>query len=114
NVLYKTPGWMSSIRVAPQGDSIAFLEHPVRHDDRGAVKLAHLAGGVRSLSPEFAAARGIAWHPSGQEVWFTASADDAPRSLWVATLTGGVRALAHVPGAMTLRDIAADGRALAS
>ena len=61
---------------------------------------------------EPAAARGIAWHPSGQEVWFTASPDNAPKSLWAATRSGHVRALAHGPGAITLRDIAPDGRRL--
>jgi hypothetical protein len=57
---------------------------------------------------------GLAWHPAGKEIWFTASADGGPKSMWAVTLEGDVRSVAHIPGTLTLRDIAVDGRALAS
>jgi hypothetical protein len=34
-VLYQADGWISDPRVSPQGDKIAFLEHPVAGDSRG-------------------------------------------------------------------------------
>ena len=112
--LYKTSGTLSSVRFAPNDNRIAFIEHPVRHDNRGTVKVAEPNGQVRALSQEFAAAGGLAWRPSGREVWVTASRDSAPKSLWALTMGGQVTPVTRVAGAMTLRDIANDGRVLAS
>ncbi len=112
HVLHKTAGWISSIRVAPRGDGIAFIEHPVRHDNRGTVRFVQPDRPVRSLAAEWANAGGVAWHPRVEEVWFTASRDGEPKSLWAATLSGDVRSVAQIAGTMTLRDIAPDGRAL--
>ncbi|HMF97883.1 MAG TPA: winged helix-turn-helix domain-containing protein [Vicinamibacterales bacterium] len=112
HVLYKTAGWISSVRIAPHDDRLAFIEHPVRHDNRGTVRLIDPGRPVRSLTPEWANAGGIAWHPASNEVWFTASRDGEPKSLWAATPAGDVRSITQIAGTMTLRDITADGRAL--
>lgn len=111
-VRHKTSGWISSIRVAPRGDRLAFIEHPVRHDNRGTIKFIEADRPVRSLTSEWANAGGIAWHPALNDVWFTASRNGEPKSLWAATLGGDVRSLAQIAGSMTLRDVAPDGRAL--
>jgi DNA-binding winged helix-turn-helix (wHTH) protein len=110
-VLHKTSGWISSLRVG-QGDRIAFVEHPVRHDNRGTVKFVQRDQAARPLSLEWSNAGGVAWHPRLNEVWFTASRDGAPKSLWAATMSGEVRSVAQIAGTMTLRDMAPDGRAL--
>jgi hypothetical protein len=34
-VLYQTEGWLSHPRFSPEGDAIAFAEHPVKADDKG-------------------------------------------------------------------------------
>jgi len=113
-VLHKTSGWISSIRISPRDDSIAFIEHPVRHDDRGSVRLAEIGRSIRTLAGEWASAGGLAFDSAGREVWFTASQDGRPKFLWAVTLSGQVRTIAQVAGRMTLRDIAPDGRVLAS
>jgi DNA-binding winged helix-turn-helix (wHTH) protein len=112
HVLHKTPGWISGIRMAPRGERIAFIEHPVRHDNRGTVRVIETEGPPRSLTQEWAVAGGLAWHPNATEVWFTASRDGEPKSLWAATLDGDVRSVSQIAGAMTLRDMTTDGRAL--
>jgi len=114
NVIHRTSGWISSVRVSPRGDRIAFIEHPVRHDNRGTVKLVDASHTVRSLSDEWGDAGGIAWHPSQDEIWFTASRDSAPKSLWAITPSRKMRPVAQIAGVMTLRDIAPDGSALVS
>jgi WD40 repeat protein len=86
----------------------------MRHDNRGTVKVVGAALPTRPLTREWAAAGGIAWSPNGEEVWFTASQNGAPKSLWAATLKGAVRPLTAAAGELTLRDVAPDGRALAS
>jgi WD40 repeat protein len=113
-VLHKTSGWMSGVRVSPRGDRIAFVEHPVRHDNRGTVKLLDGGGAVRALTHEWAVAGGVAWHPASDEIWFSASRDGTPKSLWAVNLSGTIRSVSHIPGTLTLRDIAPDGRALTS
>src|SRR5216683_169645 len=114
SVIHKTSGWISSVRVSPRGDRIAFIEHPVRHDNRGTVKLFDATRTVRSLSEEWADAGGIAWPPSQDEIWVTASRDNTPKSLWAITSSGKVRPVAQNAGVLTLRDIAPDGTALVS
>jgi DNA-binding winged helix-turn-helix (wHTH) protein len=114
SLVHKTAGWISGVRVSPTGDRIAFIEHPVRHDTRGTVRLVDARRTVHSLSDEWASASGIAWHPSRDEIWFTASRDGSPKSLWAITPSGKLRPLAQTAGMMTLRDIAPDGSALAS
>src|SRR6266851_416292 len=114
SVIHKTSGWISSVRVSPRGDRIAFIEHPVRHDNRGTVKLADATRTVRSLSEEWADASGIAWPPSQDEIWVTASRDNTPKSLWAIASSGKARPVAQNAGVLTLRDIAPDGTALVS
>jgi len=38
HVLYQSGGWISHIRFSPQGDKIAFMEHPALWDDRGSFR----------------------------------------------------------------------------
>lgn len=113
NTIQKTSGWISSVRVSPGGDRIAFVEHPVRNDNRGSVKVAEVGQPVRALSGEWTNAGGIAWHPSG-EIWFTAARDGEPKSLWAVSGSGRFRPVTQIAGTMTLRDISPDGRVLAS
>jgi DNA-binding winged helix-turn-helix (wHTH) protein len=55
-VLHKTSGWMSGVRVSSRGNRIAFLEHPVRNDNRGTVKIVDSNGSVRAMTQEWPAA----------------------------------------------------------
>jgi DNA-binding winged helix-turn-helix (wHTH) protein len=109
--LYRTPGWIGNLRISPDAREIAFVEHPVRHDDAGAVKVIDLAGTARTLSSGWTNVSGLAWTASG-EVWFTATRESSPRSLWAVTRNGRTRAVGQAPGILTLRDIASDGRLL--
>jgi eukaryotic-like serine/threonine-protein kinase len=112
-VLATTPGWFSAARVSPAADAIAVIEHPVRNDNRGSVKIVDLAGKVQTLSDEWTNVGGIAWHPDG-DIWFTAAGDGASKSLWSVSRSGGLRPVTQVAGAMTLHDINPDGELLLS
>ncbi len=114
-ILYRTSGWLSNIRFSPTSHELAFIEHPLRHDDSGALKLLSLRDGrVKSLSDEWTSITGVAWHPKRNEIWFSAARDGEPRAIWAATRSGKVRPVAEGPGALTLRDIALDGHVLVS
>jgi Tol biopolymer transport system component len=114
SVLARTAGWIGGIRVSPDGERVAFIEHPVRNDSRGSVKVVDPGQSPRTLTADWANAGGLAWHPSGEEVWFTASRGGVPKSLWAVTLDGRLRPITQTAGTMTLRDIGPDGRVLLS
>jgi eukaryotic-like serine/threonine-protein kinase len=113
NVIYKTAGWLSNPRHSPVSNRIAFIEHEVRHDDAGRIMLYEQGRGVRPLTEAWASAGGLAWRPRGDEIWFTA-ARTGSRSLWSVDTGGRIRSIAKTAGELTLRDIAADGRVLAT
>jgi eukaryotic-like serine/threonine-protein kinase len=104
--------WPSHLRLSPDGRHVAFLEHPVAGDDRGAVVTLDRSGGRRVLTPDWASIEGLAWSPGGHEVWFTAAREGADSALHAVDLQGHVRTVFAGPGRLVLHDIAADGRAL--
>ena len=111
--LYHTSGWISSVRVSPGDDAIAFIEHPVRHDDAGSIRLVDIHGNTATLAADWASAAGLAWKDH-DEIWFTAARENAARSVWAVRRDGKLRAVGQAPGVLTLRDIGPDGRVLLS
>src|ERR1700724_2936201 len=79
-VLYETSGHVSYARLSPKGDRIAFLDHPFALDDAGTVAAIDLAGKKTTLTGKWASEHGLAWAPSGSEIWFTATEAGANRS----------------------------------
>ena len=113
-VLYETDGWIASPRFSPQGDSIAFLDHPVVPDDRGSVAIVDLNGRRRTLSGFWESLRGLAWSPGGDEIWFAATRSGVARALYAVTLNGTERPVLTVAGGLSLRDISRKGAVLIS
>ena len=111
-VLYETAGWVSHPRVSPKGDQIAFLDHAIYPDDRGAVSVVDLAGRKRVLSTGWETEEGLAWSPDGKEVWFSAARSGLERRIYAVDLSGRQRLVFRVPGGVTLQDIASDGGVL--
>ena len=111
-VLYETGGWIGHPRFSPQGDKIAFLDHPVQGDDRGSVAVVDMNGKKKVLSGEWYTVQGLAWSPKGDEVWFTASKSGIDRTLSAVTLGGKERMVLRLPGALMLLDMGKDGRVL--
>jgi eukaryotic-like serine/threonine-protein kinase len=109
--LYETAGWISHPRVSPGGDLVAFADHAGRWDDGGTVAVVDRDGKKRTLSTNFSSLQGLAWAPSGKEIWFTAS-PIANRALYAVTVSGNQRLVARVTGSLSIQDIARDGRML--
>lgn len=110
--LFSTTGWIGSPRFSPKGDRIAFIHHPEMGDDRGEVVVVDLGGHSRALATGFASAQGLAWMPSKNEIWFTASDTGTITALRAVALSGANRVVARAPGRLHLLDIARDGRVL--
>jgi serine/threonine protein kinase/Tol biopolymer transport system component len=111
-VLYRTPGWIGDPRISPTGDRIAFLAHPAIGDDGGSVAVVDLKGKVTPLSAGWVSAEGLAWSPSGKEIWFTATKAGVSRALFAVDLSGRERLIERVPAELTILDTARDGRVL--
>jgi len=115
HVIYQSGGWISDIRFNPKGDQIAFMDHPALWDDRGLVRITDYSGHVRTLTREWDTERGLAWRRDGQEIWFTAVDQGHDLNLLAVDLASGkTRQVLDLPGAITLQDIAPDGRVLIS
>ena len=71
--LYETPGYLSDVRIAPDGRHIAFLEHPERGDNRGFVAMVEIGGKHVALTHAFSAIEGLVWKPGGAGLVFSGS-----------------------------------------
>ena len=111
-VLYRTNGYISHVRVAPQGDVVAFCDHPLLGDDRGRVSMVDRGGKLTPLTEQWGSLRGLAWSPSGREVWFTATLTEDAQSLWAVSRSRDLRVIQSSPAYMWLQDISADGKVL--
>ena len=114
HVLYETAGWISHPRISPKGDQIAFLDHPIYPDDKGAVSILDLEGHKRVVSAAWESVKGLAWSADGTEIWFSAAQVGTERHIYAVDLSGRQRLVFRSPGGVTLQDIASDGRALVS
>ena len=103
---------MSEPRVSPDGTSVAVIVHRSGGDD-GRIELFDSTGHNRPLPTVWwSIMRGIAWLPSGDELWFTASRDGMVRALYAVDLAGRERLVYASPSDLQLQDIARDGRVL--
>jgi len=110
--LYDGINWISQPRISPDGKWVAFADHEnVGGDDQGSIALVGPDGREKKLASGFVSIEGIAWSPSGKEVWFTATRTGSATNLHGVTLDGKERAITNVPGGMWLQDVR-DGVAL--
>ncbi|MFY9551866.1 MAG: protein kinase [Thermoanaerobaculia bacterium] len=109
--LYETGAWMNNPRVSPDGERVAFVDHPTAGDTGGSIAVVDRSGRKTTISRFFESAEGLAWSPRG-EIWFTAAVTGTNQALWSATLRGSVQLRARIPGALLLHDISREGRLL--
>jgi hypothetical protein len=107
-----------SLRVSPDGNRVAFFEGPLLFDSapQAAITVIDKSGRKSTLSRNLSGI-GLAWVPSGTEIWFTAA---RPRQqspgpqLHAVSLGGTERTVYTAPDWLVLQDISKDGRVLLS
>jgi len=107
-VIYATEHGIRVPRVSPRGDRFAFSE---RFSGRPWIRTVDLAGKSATLVGPVGG-QGIAWSPSGEEVWFDDRGERGQYSLKAVNLAGRVRVLATLPVGLLVHDISKDGRLL--
>lgn len=115
-VLAETSGWMSAFRISPNGNWIAYVEHPAVGDDSGTVTIIDRDGSRKQSSGPWDSIEGLAWTPSGNEVWYSAAKglEGWANTLRGLDLNGRVRKILRLPDLSRLHDISSDGSVLLS
>jgi Tol biopolymer transport system component len=124
--LYEASGYLSDPRVSPDGTRVAFMEHPLRYDDRGFVKVVDTSGVVTTLAGEYWGEEGLAWLPDGDALLFGAIAvrgtgggvegGSLLQQVYrvAADGAGGATQVLGSPTDLTFMDVSADGQWLAN
>ncbi len=114
-MIYENDRPLGYARVSPRGDAVAFAEFHAVDGDAGQVLAVDLNGKQLIRVPNFVSVEGVAWSPSGDEVWtaatHTAGWADAILGLG---LNGKERVVLRLPGMLRLHDVSRDGRILVS
>jgi Tol biopolymer transport system component len=97
------------IRVAPKEGRIAFFQ---AMEGGRALVVADAAGKGSMLVPPPIRGQGLAWSPSGDEVWFDDPGERGTFALKAVGLSGRVRMVATFPVGLLIHDISRDGRVL--
>jgi len=113
-VLLEGEGWMSDMRVSPDGKQVALFRHPPNVDDRGDLVVVDGPGQLQTLSTGWESLEGLAWAPSGKEIWFSAAESGEQWCIHAVSLSGKQRTVYCGTAPTRILDIASSGRALVS
>jgi hypothetical protein len=92
--LVEHTGWISNVRVSPDGTRIAYAQHPQTDDDGGELVVVEIATRAsRELSRGWISLAGLVWEPSGDSLVFSGSRTNASTTLHRVTLDGDETAL---------------------
>jgi Tol biopolymer transport system component len=111
NVRYRTTGWLSDIRVSPDGKQLAFLEHAVPVDDRGRMVILDLTSGRAVRGADVSTIQGAVWSRDGSEV-YSATGRDLHRRIVAYSRSGAMRTVLSGPDGLVMLDRSRDGRSL--
>ncbi|MGA9529233.1 MAG: protein kinase [Terriglobales bacterium] len=113
-VLLQADNWLSELRVSPDGQKVALFHHPASNDDRGDVIVVDRAGHVETISKGWEALEGLAWAPSGKEIWFSAAESGEQFCIHAVSVSGTQRTVHCSTASTRILDIAPSGRVLVS
>jgi eukaryotic-like serine/threonine-protein kinase len=109
-VLFESAGYLSDLRVSPDGSKVAFFIHPFKYDDRGDVAVVDRAGNKTGLASGFWGEEGLAWSPGGDEVLFGAGEGYSSFVIYAVSLSGKKQVALRNAGGLFLKDISRSGR----
>jgi len=114
-VLYESTHPLGYLRIAPYNKAVAFGEFSSVDGDAGWVVAVDRNGKQLLRSMAFVSLEGVAWPPSGDEVWAGATRTEGWANELVGLgLNGKQRVVLRLPGILRLHDVSPDGRVLLS
>ena len=105
--LLSSDGGLEMPRVSPDGGSIAVVDHSAN-----GVLLVDRAGTRKHLIRGWLYVDGLAWHPSGKEIWIAGVPPAGTIGIYAADLSGRVRAISLTTDLEAIHDIAKNGNVL--
>jgi len=113
--LYESTHPLGYLRIAPRSDAVAFVEFSSVDGDAGWVIVVDRSGKQLLRSVTFVSTEGLAWSPSGEEVWVGATQTEGWANEVVGLgFNGKQRVILRLPGILRLHDVSRDGRMLLS
>jgi eukaryotic-like serine/threonine-protein kinase len=111
NVIYDPNDWISHVRFSPNGEFLAMADHISGGDD-GRIVIIDRHGNHQASSSFYSSVEGLAWAPSGKEVWFSAVPAGSARSIYALDFNGKERLIYRAPGGLSIHDINRNGLVL--
>jgi Tol biopolymer transport system component len=110
-VIAESADELSSPRISPRGDRIAFFSQVGGWTSLDVVDAS--GKGRKTLSKGWPDIYGVpCWSADGSEIWMTATETGQLGALYAVDLTGKRRLVTRVPGSLELDDMSRDGRVL--
>jgi len=114
-VVYESYHPLGYLRIAPDTKSVAFAEFVAADGDAGWAIAVDRSGKELIHSEVFVSVEGLAWPPSGKEVWVAATTTEGwADAIHGLGLNGKKRVVLRLPGILRLHDISREGRILLS
>jgi eukaryotic-like serine/threonine-protein kinase len=115
NVIYENNRPLGYVRIAPRANVVAFAEFFSINGDGGWVIVVDRSGKEVTRSTTFVSLEGLAWPPSGEEVWIGAATHEGwADAIHALRFNGQARIVMRLPGMLRLHDVSRDGRMLFS
>jgi hypothetical protein len=112
-VIHESSSWLSNVRVSPDGRLIACFEHPIGGDNGGDLIVIEPGGVARTLVKNMSTAAAVAWHPAGQEIWFSAALRVGSNAMiYAVALDGRLRRAYQGMGWADIQGFSPAGKAL--
>lgn len=114
-VIYESVRMLAYLRISPRADAVAFAEFVSVDGDAGLVVALDRNGKELIRTAPFVSVEGVAWPPSGEEVWYAATQLEGwADAIHASSLKGKERIVLRLPGMLRLHDVSHDGRILIS
>ncbi len=116
-VVFESEHPLGCLRISPSANAVAFAEFDSTDGDGGWAVAVDRNGKELLRSQNLTSVEGVAWPPSGKEVWVGATMESGwADAIHAFALNGkhSERIVVRLPGALRLHDVSRDGRILLS
>ncbi len=112
-IIYESDNPLRFLRISPRGNAVAFATLVGVDGDAGWALAVDRSGKELFRSATYVSLEGLAWSPSGDEVWVGGTTHEAwANEIRAIGFNGKERIVLRLPGMLRLHDVSRDGRIL--